>query len=205
MWNPGFQGTGKLVKPQRSEAWNFHLPGKSWDTNVYNVLMKCTCIYYNDNDDMQSLHFAACSFKPFASLDSICFCTVLSLCFVISQKYIDRITFRSTKKEQTAETGSRNFNWNTSKSYNLFAISFRHSNKKPFFHPIQSPIYILLERYLFRGGYLMTAYATSQLALNDHIWPFLSYLLALEHPWRIIPSSKWLVIMVSKRSPSKLA
>jgi len=87
---------------------------------------------------MQSLHFAACSFKPFASLDSICFYTVLSLCFVISQKYIVRITFRSTKREQLPRpvqdisTGTHQ--------------SFRHSIGNYCSIP-SNPLYTFLERY----------------------------------------------------------
>lgn len=128
-----FQGMGNWVKPQRSEAWNFHLSRKVgtqlrwWNVHAYTTT----------TTHMQSLHFAACSFKPFASLDSICVYTVLSLCFVKSQKYIVRITFRSTKREQTAETGSRYFHWNTSK--------LSPFNRKPLFDPIQSPIYIFGE------------------------------------------------------------
>ena len=147
--------------------------------------MKCTCIYYNDNDDMQSLHFATCSFKPFASLDSICFYTVPSLSFVISQKYIVRITFRSIKREQTAETDSRYFHWNTSKLSPFQQETIVRSHPIPYIHfwrDISFEECVLDDClcYISVGNWMITS------DLGIYHWA-----LASEHPWRIHPSSKW--------------
>ena len=117
--------------------WNVHLPRKV-GTNMYTMCWWNVHAYTTTTTHMQSLHFAACSFKPFASLDSICFYTVLSLCFVISQKYIVRITFRSTKREQLPRpvqdisTGTHQ--------------SFRHSIGNYCSIP-SNPLYTFLERY----------------------------------------------------------
>lgn len=181
MWNPGFQGTGKLVGAPNDLRHEMSIfPGK---------LMKCTCIYYNNNDDMQSLHFATCSFKPCASLDSICFYTVLSLCFVISQKYIVRITFRSTKREQTAETGSRNFNWNASKLSPFQQETILRSHPIPYIHFVWE---ILVSRRVF--WWLIMLHLSWRWLITSDLFQ------TIFGPWNIL--SKWLVI-ISKRSPSK--
>lgn len=136
-------------------SWNFQFSKKTWDKykQIYTMCWWHVHAYITTTTHMQPLHFAACGFKPFVCLDSICFYTVENLSFVVSQKYIVRITFRETAG-----------NYHSIPS-NPHIVCFEEGIWWLPMHPIS------WRRWMI----------TSDLGIYHHR--------ALEHPWRIIPSS----------------